>query len=160
VSQVYVIKQVGNLYWGVLQPGERKTVVTGRVWFTLVVFPYDGSNEPTTSDAVLGTFIPVAAILVTAMAAVVTGGAAAPAAGTVAAALGPIATSAAVINSAIFAGSATAGTLTVAGKAAFEKSINAATRKGHYANGDWVHIRGGPKATADFTTWGPIHLVV
>jgi hypothetical protein len=160
VSQVYVIEQIGNLYWGVLQPGERKTVVTGRVRFTLVVYPYDGTNEPTTQDAVLSTLIPVATILDTAMAAIATGDAAAPAAGTVAAALGPIATSAAVINSAIFDDSATAGTLTMAGKAAFEKSLNAASRKGPYANGDWVHIRGGPTAKADFTKWGPIHLDV
>jgi hypothetical protein len=163
VSQVYVIEQIGNLSWGVLQPGERKTVVTGRVRFTLVAYPYDGTNEPTTQDAVLSTLIPVATILDTAMAAIATGDAAAPAAGTVAAALGPIATSAAVINSAIFDdfdGSPIVGTLTMAGKAAFEKSLNAASRKGPYANGDWVHIRGGPTAKADFTKWGPIHLDV
>ena len=48
VLLVYVIKQVGPLYWGVIKPGKRVSRHTGRVWFTVVTYPYDGTNEPTT----------------------------------------------------------------------------------------------------------------
>lgn len=60
---VFVVSQIGPLYWGVLQPGERAVRVTGRVWFTITCFPYTGDNEPTVTSAVLSTLIPTIAAL-------------------------------------------------------------------------------------------------
>lgn len=87
------ILQVGPLYWGVLQPGERASWSVGRVWFTIDIYPYDGKNEPSTTQAVVSILVPT----VTALAAALTAGlAAVPAAGTAAAALAPLVASEAV----------------------------------------------------------------
>ena len=91
IPLVYVISQLGPLYWGVVQPNERVTRCTGRVWFTVTCYPWNGSNEPDTGHAVLQTLMPSLAML----GVVVTGGIAAigagvAATGTAAAALAPI----------------------------------------------------------------------
>ena len=63
IPLVCVISQVGPLYWRVLQPGERWTKQTGRVWFTLEAYPYTGGSEPTTTNAVLSILVLTAGAL-------------------------------------------------------------------------------------------------
>ncbi|CAM6100183.1 unnamed protein product [Calypogeia fissa] len=153
IPLVYVISQVGPLYWGVIQPGERVTKITGRVWFTITCYPYDGKNEPTTMEAVLGVLIPTAAALFIAITAGVAAAGAIPAAGTAAAALQPLVAGPAFvgIGAEVGAGGA-ATTAAITAKNALIKSIERAYNKvektGHYANGDWIHVRGGIKKNA------------
>ena len=150
VPLVYVLSMLGRLYWGVIQPGDRVTRQTGRVWFTVTCYPYDGYNKPTNTQAVLGVLMPaVAGIIV-----VATGGlaaaAATPIAGTAAAALAPMATSALVAGG---AEAASVGVSVIGPELALKKEfVDAAERAlnqvkimGHYANGDWLHVRGGIK---------------
>ena len=161
VPLVYVLSMLGPLYWGVLQPGDTITRQTGRVWFTVTCFPYTGDNEPTNSQAVLGVLIPAAIGIIT----IATGGlalaAAAPAAGTAAAALAPLATS-------VFVAGGTAATSTALaairpGNFLYEKFVESATRAlnkvgktGHYANGDWIHVRGGIAKNQPHSSWQPM----
>lgn len=63
IPLVFVVRQVGPLHWKVLQPGERWSKQTGRVWFTLDAFPYDGNNEPTDADVALSILLPTIGIL-------------------------------------------------------------------------------------------------
>ena len=161
VPLVYVLSMLGPLYWGVLQPGERVARQTGRVWFTVTCYPYTGDNEPTNTQAVLGILIPAAAGIII----LATGGAAlaAPAAGTAAAALAPLVTSTLVAGGAAATG--TALTLFRPGTVLYEKFVEAATRalnkvekKGHYANGDWIHIRGGIVKDQPYSAWQPMRI--
>ena len=162
---VYVIKQVGPLYWGVIQPGERVTRHTGRVWFTVETYPYDGSNEPTTWQAVKGPLL----ISLASIAVVATGGAAAvaatPASGTAAAALAPLVSSPVVIGieaaaSAAAAYGAAAATANTISETVLERELirtcNHVSKSGHYANGDWIHVRGGPKRDVHCLDWEPM----
>jgi len=164
---VYVISQVGPLYWGVLQPGERVTRCTGRVWFTIDCFAYDGTNEPKTDKAVLQTLIPSLAVL----GVFVTGGwawaaasAALPAAGTAQAALlpllpiseAPLAIGAVAGGKAVVTafGAAKVAQEVLVSKEHLERGLKPAHKTGHYANGDWLHVRGGPKTGVDGSAWG------
>ncbi|KAL8935865.1 MAG: hypothetical protein Q9216_005216 [Gyalolechia sp. 2 TL-2023] len=161
VPLVYVLSMLGPLYWGVIQPGDRVTRQTGRVWFTVTCYPYTGDNEPTNTQAVLGVLIPAAMGIII----VATGGAAAaaaaPAAGTIGAALAPIATSALVSGGAAATGVAT--TIIGPGIAlqktfvdAAERALNMVKETGHYANGDWLHVRGGIKKDEPHSAWKPM----
>ena len=163
VRLVYVLSMLGPLYWGVIQPGARVTRQTGRVWFTVTCYPYDGNNEPTNTQAVLGVLIPA----VTGIIVVATGGlavaAATPIAGTAAAALAPMATSALVAGGAAAAEMA----VTVIGPGlalkkefvdAAERALNQVKIMGHYANGDWLHVRGGIKKNEPYSAWQPMRI--
>lgn len=164
VPLVYVISQVGPLYWGVIQPGERVTRVTGRVWFTVKCYPYDGQNEPATKDAVLGVLIPTVA----AIAVVITAGMAAattiPAAGSYAAVLASIARDArATIEStagAAWVSDKLYGSISKKVREAFTRDasrcLNCVTKHGHYANGDWIHVRGGIQKKKKHSAWQPM----
>jgi len=50
-------------------------------------------------------------------------------------------------------GGAGAGGAGGALKTALTRSCNGVTKKGHYANGDWVHVRRGPKKDVPFQNW-------
>ena len=161
VPLVYVISMLGPLYWGVIQPGDRVTRQTGRVWFTVTCYPYDGKNEPTNTEAVLGVLIPAAMSIIVVASGGLAAAAAAPAAGTAAAALGPIATSALVAGGA--AATSTAVSIVGPGVAlkkefvdAAEKALNSVKVTGHYANGDWLHVRGGIKKNEPYSAWQPM----
>ena len=136
---------------------------TGRVWFTVTCYPYDGKNEPTNTQAVLGVLIPAAMGIIV----VATGGlaaaAAAPAAGTIAAALAPMATSALVAGGAAATGAAV--TIVRPGVAlkkefvdAAERALNSVKVTGHLANGDWLHARGGIKKNDPYSAWQPMRI--
>ncbi|CAM6089785.1 unnamed protein product [Calypogeia fissa] len=164
IPLVYVISQVGPLYWGVIQPDERVTRVTGRVWFTITCYPYDGKNEPTTMEAVLGVLIPTATALFIAITAGIAAAgaiAALPAAGTAAASLQPLVAGPAFfgIEAGLGAGS-TATAAAITAKNALIKSIELAYNKvektRHYANGDWIHVRGGIKKNEPHSAWQPM----
>ena len=163
VPLVYVLSMLGPLYWGVIQPGERVTRQTGRVWFTVTCYPYDGNNEPTNTQAVLGVLIPTVASIIV----VATGGlaaaAATPIAGTAAAALAPLTTSALVAGGVAAAEMA----VTVIGPGlvlkkefvdAAERALNQVKITGHYANGDWLHVRGGIKKNEPYSAWQPMRI--
>lgn len=152
------------MHWGVLQPGQRRQVNTGRVWFTLACYPYDGNNEPTTKDAVLGVLIPTVGALVLAATAGVAAVMAAPAAGTAAAALWPMvgafegATATGIVTAAGFVGATSKG-CSLAQKHLvmdLERVVGKVEKSGHYANGDWVHVRGGPKKGVNSGDWQPM----
>ena len=65
-------------------------------------------------------------------------------------------------------GAAAAGTVvTVIGpgltlKKAFvdaaERALNQAKITGHYANGDWLHVRGGIKKNEPYSAWQPMRI--
>ncbi len=161
IPLVYVLSMLGPLYWGVVQPGQRVTRQTGRVWFTVTCYPYDGKNEPSNTQAVLGVLIPASIGIIV----VATGGlaaaAAAPAAGTAAAALAPMVTSAFVAGGA----AATSAALTVIGPGvalkkefvdAAKRALNQVEVTGHFANGDWLHVRGGIKKNEPYSAWHPM----
>ena len=163
VPLVYVLSMLGPLYWGVIQPGDRVTRQTGRVWFTVTCYPYDGKNEPTNTQAVLGILIPA----VTGLIIVATGGlaaaAATPIAGTAAAALAPLATSALVTGVEAAAGMAVTAigpglTLKKTFVDAAERALNQVKITGHYANGDWLHVRGGIKKNEPYSAWQPMRM--
>ena len=161
IPLVYVLSMLGPLYWGVIQPGDRVTRQTGRVWFTVTCYPYDGKNEPTNTQAVLGVLIPAAIGIITVATGGLAGLAAAPAAGTAAAALAPMATSALVTAASAAAGAAvtTIGpglTLKKEFVDAAERALNQISVKGHYANGDWLHVRGGIKKNEPYSAWQPM----
>lgn len=164
---VYVISQIGPLYWGVIQPQERVTRCTGRVWFTVTCFPYNGFNEPAQKDAVLQTLIPSLAML----GVIVTGGTAAIAAG---AAVGPAAVALAPIlpitatptGVMVTAGAGAMANAYAVGEIAnkflvpesvLARCTEKVEKKGHYANGDWLHIKGGPQTAVDPKVWMPLH---
>lgn len=158
VSLVYVISQLGPLYWGVIQPGERVSRHTGRVWFTVETYPYDGRNEPSTWDAVCGPLLATITSIVVVATAGTAAAAVSPATGSLAAALAPIVTSPAVTGFAaglIAAGEY--GAMAYGLKKELEKkltdTLNRVVKHGHYANGDWIHVRGGPKENIDFRMW-------
>ena len=168
VPLVYVIKQVGPSYWGVIKPGKRVSRHTGRVWFTVETYPYDGTNEPTSWQAVKGPFL----VSISAFATVAIGGAAAmaavPAAGSCAAALAPIVTSPIVAG--LLAGTCSAGSAIAAAEAfngiskeilekQLIKTCNHVSKAGHYANGDWIHVKGGPKKDVSPMQWKTMHFV-
>lgn len=164
---VYVISQLGPLYWGVIQPGERVTRCTGRFWFTIDCFAYDGTNEPETKNAVVQTLVPALGIL----GVLVSGGwafmgaaaAAAPTVGTAQAAFVPLlpVCEAPLAVGALAGGKAAASAFAVAetankllvSKDCLERGLKAAQKKGHYANGDWLHVRGGPQKGVDPAEW-------
>ncbi|KAG7389241.1 hypothetical protein PHYPSEUDO_010799 [Phytophthora pseudosyringae] len=164
IPLVFVISQVGPLYWGVINPGERVTRITGRVWFTVKCYPYDGHNEPTTADAVWGVVIPTAAALAIVVTAGTAAAATAPVAGSYAAVLAPIA------GETLAAAEAGAAAAYAAGKLAStivpvahsmlikdaSRCLNCVTKHGHYANGDWIHVRGGIKKNVLSSTWQPM----
>lgn len=69
---IYVLSQVAPLYWGILQPKERKTIITGRVYWTVEVGYYVSDSQlPTNAGSavkVLGAsaafvFLPVIAVI-------------------------------------------------------------------------------------------------
>jgi hypothetical protein len=161
IPLVYVIGMAGPMYWGVLQPEERMTKETGRVWFTVTCYPYDGHNEPTTQQVVLGNLIPAAAAIFV----IATGGMAAagaiPAAGTAAAALAPLVEAPALaglvasIVATPAAWSVATGTQRVF-LDSLERAMNKVEKTGHYANGDWLNVRGGIKKGQDFSAWQPM----
>ncbi|KAG9853808.1 hypothetical protein KCU98_g3019, partial [Aureobasidium melanogenum] len=172
IPLVYVISQVGPLYWGVIQPGERVTRCTGRVWFTVQCYPYNGKNEPQTGDAVVATLFPT----LIGLAVVVSGGlafagaaaAAAPLAGTAQATLAsllPLSEAPLVVGA--MAGGAAASTTYKVGQTVYsivkkeelEHSLKPARKTGHYANGDWIHVHGGPKKDVPSYQWEPLHFV-
>lgn len=164
IPLVYAISQTGPLYWGVLQPGERVTRHTGRVWFTVTCYPYTGSNEPTNTEAVLGILIPTAAVLVVAATGGVAYALAAPASLTAASAFAPLVPftqSAAVVAAIETAGVASvAYTTQQSVREHFVKSVARAAHKvevmGHFANGDWLHVRGGIQKGVDHSAWQPM----
>lgn len=127
IPVVVVVSQAGPLYWTALQPGQSWTQETGKVWFTLEVYPYTGNNEPTKLDAAVSVLVPTGA----ALAAVVTGG------------LG-----AGFASAAIFGGKAMHSALT--------RSCNHAMKKGHYADGHQVRVRGGPENSKPCKEWKPL----
>jgi hypothetical protein len=110
---------------------------------------------------VLGNLVPAAAAIFV----LATGGlaiyGAIPVAGTAAAALAPI------VDTPILAGLATMiGTTGGACSAAMasqkvfldslERAMNKVEKTGHYASGDWIHVRGGIKKCQDFSAWQPM----
>ncbi|KAL8883090.1 MAG: hypothetical protein Q9198_000013 [Flavoplaca austrocitrina] len=155
VPLVYVLSMLGPLYWGVIQPGDKVTRETGRVWLTVTCYPYTGDNEPTNTQAVLGILIPAAMSIIV----VATGGAAAAAAGTAGAALGPIAMRALVTGGQVAARIVGPGILL---RKEFvdcaEKALNVVKETGHYANGDWLNVRGGIKKDKPYSAWEPMRL--
>lgn len=173
IPLVYVISQVGPLCWGVLRPGKRITRCTGGVWFTIDCYAYDGINEPKTQDAVLATLVPT----LLALRVVATGGwacfsaaaAAIPAAGTAQAALASLLPlSEAPLVTGVIAGgkaAATASALAVPAhkilvkKEVLESSLKPARKTGHYANGDWIHVHGGPRKGLEPYEWKPLHFL-
>jgi hypothetical protein len=164
IPLVWVVSHVGPLYWGVLQPGQRVTQETGRCWFTVTCYPYDGHNQPTTDDAILGVLIPTAAAIFVVATAGVAAAGAVPVAGTTAAALQPLVSwqfgpAAVGMAAAIKAtGGAYAGA-TLAQKAfmgAMGRATNKVEKVGHYANGDWMHVRGGIKKNEPYSSWQPM----
>ncbi|KAJ5492557.1 hypothetical protein N7539_001303 [Penicillium diatomitis] len=161
IPLVYVLSMPGPLYWGVLQPGERVTRQTGRVWFTVTCYPYDGHNEPSEEQRILGILIPTAAAIILAATGGAAFAAATPVAGTAAAALAPLTTSAMVNAAAAVAGAA--GTVGGIAHSLQKEFVDAATRclnkvekTGHYANGDWIHVRGGIKHNEPYSAWKPM----
>ena len=141
---------------------------TGRVWFTVETYPYDGTNEPTTWQAVKGPLL----VSISALAIVATEGAAemdaVPAAGSCAAALAPIVTSPIVAG--LLAGTYSAGSAIAAAetfneisKETLEKQLintcNHVSKAGHYANGDWIHVKGGPKKDVSPMQWKSMRFV-
>jgi hypothetical protein len=135
------------------------------VWFTVTCYPWDGNNEPTTKDAVLSVLIPTVGALILAATAGFAAIAAAPAAGTAAAALWPLlgitegATAAGLVTAAGYIG-ATSTACSVAQRHLvynLERVTNRVEKTGHYANGDWIHVRGGPRRGVDSGIWQPMN---
>ena len=158
---VYVISQVGVLYRGIIQPGERVIRLTGRVWFTVTCYPYDGTNLPTDKDVILPIFIWIGAAIALAATAGTAALAAAPAVGTAQVIFAGTATAASVNGAAaaIAAGPAVYGGAQAAQSALvgdLERTLNAVVLKGHYANGDWLHVRGGPREGVVHSAWEPL----
>lgn len=52
---------------------------------------------------------------------------------------------------------ATAGAAAVAAVPAAEKAMNTITKKGHYANGDWIHVHGDIKKNEPYSAWKPMY---
>ena len=170
---VYVISQIGPLYWGVIQPGQRVTRCTGRVWFTIDCFPYNGENEPQTKDAVIATLVPtllgLGVVAISGGAFVGAAAAAEPLAGTAQAALAPLlpVTAAPGVVGAVAAGSAGYQAFEwstkihglVVKKEHVEESTKSATKTGHNANVDWLHVHGGPRKGVDSAEWKRLHFV-
>jgi hypothetical protein len=170
---VYVISQIGPLYWGVIQPGQRVTRCTGRVWFTIDCFPYNGENEPQTKDAVIATLVPtllgLGVVAISGGAFMGAAAAAAPLAGTAQAALAPLlpVTAAPGVVGTVAAGSAGYQAFEwsakihglVVKKEHVEESTKSAKKTGHYANGDWLHVHGGPKKGVNSEEWKRLHFV-
>eukprot|EP00246_Nothoceros_aenigmaticus_P017771 TRINITY_DN8910_c0_g1_i1.p1 TRINITY_DN8910_c0_g1~~TRINITY_DN8910_c0_g1_i1.p1 ORF type:complete len:236 (+),score=26.27 TRINITY_DN8910_c0_g1_i1:76-783(+) len=154
VPLVFVISQVGPLFWGVLQPGESAIRKTGHVWFTIDMYLYDGKNEPTSQDAVLSILIPTA----TAIAAAVTAGfAAVPLAGSAAAALAPIVTSTVAVD-AICAAGGTA--LSMGFQAVLRDTTSPIKIRGFFVGGDeHITVDGGPKSGVRAHQWEPLSYV-
>ena len=109
---------------------------------------------------------------ISALATVATGGAASmaavPAAGSCAAALAPIVTSPIVAG--LLAGTYSAGSAIAAAetfneisKETLEKQLintcNHVSKAGHYANGDWIHVKGGPKKDVSPMQWKSMRFV-
>lgn len=173
VPLVYVISQVGPLYWGVIQPGERVSRHTGRVWFTVDCFPYDGHNEPQTKDAVIATLVPtilgLGVVAVGGWAFMGAAAAATPIAGTAQAILAELLplSAAPEVAGAIAGGSAAFTAFGasekihgwVVTKKQVEDSMTSVRKTGHYANGDWLHVHGGPRKGVNPEEWGRLHFV-
>jgi hypothetical protein len=173
IPLVYVISQVGPLYWGVIQPGERVTRCTGRVWFTIDCFPYDGDNEPKTEDAVIATLVPtllgLGVVAVGGWAFMGAAAAATPVAGTAQAALAqllPLSAAPGVAGT-IAGGGAAVNAVGVSAKVYditvkkkhVEESMRSVRKTGHYANGDWLHVQGGPRKGVNSEDWGRLYFV-
>ena len=78
-----------------------------------------------------------------------------PVAGTLGAAFTPLLVSSAINETVIVAVASGAVTRGVTGalKTAITLSCTGVMKKGHYANGDWVHVRGGPKRDVPMEQW-------
>ena len=173
IPVVVVVSQAGPLYWTALQPGQSWTQKTGKVWFTLEVYPFTGNNKPTKLGAAVSVLVPTGA----ALAAVVTGkllfalfqhcclqtDVAAKAS---ARSLRLRSISYEVLDKPftlhLRAGGLGAGFASAAifgGKAmhsALTRSCNHAMKKGHYADGHQVRVRGGPKKSKPCKEWKPL----
>lgn len=158
----YIISQANPLYYGVIQPGDRITRQTGRVWFTVSTFPYTGTGEPSYAQVVAAELVPTVLDLLKIGLRKWGDDAGKLSAG--------IIEKFQVIVKPHLDGNMLPASFkeqdakvvdiggvkyTVKGEFAtkLEGSLNRVSKSGHYANGDWLHVRGGPKAGVDWRSW-------
>jgi hypothetical protein len=158
IPLVYVISMMNPLYWGVIQPGQSVTRQTGRVWVTVSTFPYTGLNEPDTAEAVLGIVLPTLGGLI----GLAAGG---PLAAVLGAEIGLTLDFIILHNNVPDANERETIAVNVGGtKYKLEKDfvqkcdqcLNEVKKVGHYANGDWLHVRKGIKKGVPYQNWEPM----
>lgn len=155
----YVISEGAPLYYGVIQPGDRITRQTGRVWFSVSTFPYTGAGEPTYDKIVANEIFSTLFDVLRA----VTKGRDKD---------GNINSMMNLFQKAIkpqldgnflsLDKEPYGKVFTIDGQKyvvnkefadKLDQTLNRVSKHGHYANGDWLHVRGGPKADQDWHNW-------
>lgn len=139
---LYVLRMPSPYYWGVIEPGQRVVRDTGRVWFTVTVEAYDGKGDVTYND-VLRVDMSIITIV------------------------NPDFDSPGMELMIALMDSRRKNLPWPGGSPPWywerADGINGTqivTRHGHYANGDWLNVHGGPKSGQPASQWRPLTLSV
>ena len=154
----YSIEQVSPLYWGTIQPGERITKQTGRVWFTVrfcaAATNYDKVDPPSTDSICAAAAYPYSQS--EKLAEVIDVGDLKDWVKVEARDRARLERWEDGARSVRHAGADTI----VKGDFydACARAFGEVKRTGHYANGDWLHVRGGIENNQPYAQWSSMRI--